>query len=75
MNAIANYRARHITLAIRRRLQTSYGAEKVVIHRDGRVHAYGYMPNSNVRGWWFAGTDRDIMADLHHEVAIKEGRA
>lgn len=31
------------------------GAERVVIKRDGSVHAYGTMPNTNQTGWYLAG--------------------
>ncbi len=29
--------------------------EKIRIRRDSTVEAYGRMPNTNERGWWFAG--------------------
>jgi lysozyme family protein len=28
--------------------------------RAGEIHAYGIMPNSNARGWWFVGYVYDV---------------
>lgn len=70
---IRNIRARHIQLVIRARLRAG-GAEKVVIHRNGQVDCYGRMPGSIVTGWYYAGDQWSIMQDLHHEIAVAEGR-
>lgn len=37
---------------------------KVRLHRDGSVSAYGRMPNSIVTGWWMVGTQAEIMAEI-----------
>ncbi len=37
---------------------------KVRIHRDGTVSAYGRMPNSVVTGWWLVGHVDDILAEI-----------
>ena len=71
MTPIKNYRARHIQLAIRTAVRVDHGAERVVIGRDGSVHAFGRMPNADKTGWFFAGHDRDIMAGIHASVAAK----
>jgi ABC-type multidrug transport system ATPase subunit len=36
-------------------------ADKVLIKRNGEIHAYGTMPNTNQSGWYLYGT-RDIVA-------------
>ena len=38
------------------------GAERVVIRRNGEVHAYGRMPNSTATGWYLAGLIGDLKA-------------
>ena len=38
---------------------------KVRLHRDGRVSAYGRMPNSTETGWWLVGHVDDILAEIH----------
>lgn len=67
---IRNIRAKHIQKAIRARCEYN-GAERTIIHHDGRVSAYGKMPNSNVAGWYFAGYAIEIMAEIHAEVAAR----
>jgi hypothetical protein len=44
-------------------------AERVRISRDGRVDAYGQMPNSIVTGWYFAGWVEDLLASIAQERA------
>jgi len=39
------------------------GVERVRITRQGDVHAYGTMPNTNQTGWYLAGSVRDIVRD------------
>jgi len=41
--------------------------EKFRISREGDVHILGQMPNSVVRGWWFAGYASDILTQLDRE--------
>ena len=57
---------------IRYKLQRSTNgatAECFRFHRDGRVSAYGAMPNANyVIGWWLVGTAAGILADIHQAV-------
>lgn len=43
-------------------------AERVVIKRNGEVHAYGRMPNTNQVGWYLKGY-RDELAALYAEEA------
>jgi hypothetical protein len=31
------------------------------ITRDGKVHAYGRMPNSIVTGWWLVGYAEEVL--------------
>lgn len=38
---------------------------KVRIHRDGTVSAYGRMPNSTQTGWWSVGHVDDLLAEMH----------
>lgn len=37
---------------------------KVRIHRDGTVSAYGRMPNSIATGWWLVGHVNDLLAEI-----------
>jgi len=46
------------------------GAERVRITRNGEVHAFGVMPNTNTTGWYFAGYDKDVLAELR-EIAAR----
>ena len=75
MTDIRNLRARHIQTAIRRHIEVNHGAERIRLHRDGRVSAYGRMPNSTVIGWWFAGYDEDIVEQIHAHVAAIDATA
>ena len=36
-------------------------AEKVVIKRNGEIHAYGIMPNSTSTGWYLYGYRDEIV--------------
>lgn len=47
---------------IRNRILES--ADRVVIKRDGEVHAYGIMPNTNRTGWYLVGY-RDDLARMY----------
>ncbi len=47
-------------------------AERIRFHRDGRVSAYGAMPNANhVIGWWLVG----YAAEIHQAVRDADARA
>jgi hypothetical protein len=49
-------------IAIRHALRAMFGARRYRITRDGEIHAYGTMPNSNITGWWlFAQTVNDAI--------------
>jgi hypothetical protein len=41
--------------AIRQALREMFGTRRHRITRGGEIHAYGVIPNSNVRGWWLYG--------------------
>lgn len=45
------------------------GADRVRIARNGEVHAYGVLPNTNRTGWYFAGWT-DVILDAIAERAI-----
>jgi hypothetical protein len=75
MTDLRNFRARHIQIAIRRHLEVNHGAVRSRLHRDGRVSAYGRMPNSAEIGWWFAGYDKDIVKQIHAHVALIDAGA
>lgn len=50
------------------------GVERVDI-RDGEVHAYGVMPNTNQTGWYLAGCVDDLVAEvraLQNSTAMRE---
>ncbi|WP_165823392.1 hypothetical protein [Metarhizobium album] len=44
-------------------------ADKVVIKRNGEVHAYGVMPNSNVTGWYLVGFRDELAREFEGEAA------
>jgi len=44
-------------------------AERVRIARNGEVHAYGVLPNTNQTGWYFAGW-ADAILDAIAERAV-----
>lgn len=44
-------------------------AEKAVIKRNGEVHAYGTMPNSNQTGWYLVGFRDDLARIFDGEAA------
>lgn len=46
-------------------LRRDYGAGKYRITRDGEVHAYGEMPNSDTIGWYFVGYDNDLRREYN----------
>lgn len=39
-------------------------AERVIIKRNGEVHAYGRMPNSTATGWYLVGYRDDLAREL-----------
>ena len=43
-------------------------AERVRFRRDGGVDAIGIMPNTDKRGWWFAGWADELAALLPEAV-------
>jgi hypothetical protein len=44
-------------------------AQTVVIHKDGAVHAFGTIPNTSQRGWYFVGWKNELKREYAHEVA------
>jgi hypothetical protein len=74
MTYIRNINARHIQAGIRAHIMAK-GADRVVIKRNGEVHAHGVMPGSIATGWYFAGTNWDILADIHRAVSVSDARA
>jgi len=45
--------------AVRQALRREFGPRKYRITHSGIIEAYGPMPNSNRRGWWFYGHVND----------------
>ena len=43
------------------------GAEKTRITRNGEIHCLGQMPNSIVRGCYFAGFAPDVLDQIEQE--------
>jgi hypothetical protein len=39
-------------------------AERTRITRNGEVHAYGVIPNTNQTGWYFAGFADDVLDQI-----------
>jgi len=52
--------------AIRQALRSMFGARRYRITREGEIHAWGVMPNTNATGWWLYGWigDETTMARL-----------
>ena len=51
--------------ALIRRYVESIGAERYRITRDGEVHVYGIMPNTNRAGWYlFAQSTAEARARI-----------
>ena len=44
-------------------------AERVRITRNGEVHAYGVLPNTNYTGWYFAGFADHILGEIAYRAA------
>jgi len=44
-------------------------AERVRITRNGEVHAYGVLPNTNRTGWYLAGFADDILDTIAYRAA------
>lgn len=42
-------------------------ASSVLIKRDGAVHAYGQMPNTNRDGWYLVGQRDELIRQYEHE--------
>lgn len=42
--------------SIRAALISTFGARQYRITRDGEIHVYGTMPNTNTVGWYLYGT-------------------
>jgi hypothetical protein len=40
------------------------GAAKVRMMADGSVNVYGTMPNTDKTGWYFAGWDSELLAEV-----------
>jgi hypothetical protein len=55
---------------VRQKLRERFGSGRYRITRDGEIHAYGQMPNSNLTGWWLFGylSDEETMHRLGIEV-------
>lgn len=51
------------------------GVERVRINRDGEIHAYGTMPNTQQRGWYLAGYVDDIVRAPTHQHMLAVGIA
>ena len=43
--------------------------ERVRITRNGEVHAYGVLPNTNQTGWYFAGFADNILGEIAYRAA------
>ena len=46
--------------------------ERVRIKRNGEVHCFGKMPNSNRRGWYLAGFDHNLLWRLEEERRVTQ---
>jgi len=56
----AAYYANQRTAKLRELLRRDYGAGKYRLTKDGDVHVYGTMPNTNQTGWYLLGTRRHV---------------
>lgn len=44
-------------------------AERVTIKRNGEVHAFGTMPNTNQTGWYLVGFRDELAREFENERA------
>ena len=44
------------TKALRTALRAKFGTRQYLITKDGMVHVYGTMPNTNQEGWYLLGS-------------------
>jgi elongation factor G len=44
--------------------------EVALVTRDGEVHAYGEMPNSDATGWYFVGYDNDLRREYNVQANV-----
>lgn len=56
----AAYYANQRTAKLRELLRRDYGAGKYRLTKDGDVHVYGTMPNTNQTGWYLLGSRRRV---------------
>jgi hypothetical protein len=51
---------------IKQALRRKFGDRKYRITRNGEIHVYGTMPNTNQEGWWQYGwiDDAETMARI-----------
>lgn len=50
-------------------------AERIRITRNGEVHVYGRMPNTNTTGWYFAGFSENLLDQISEEERRAEADA
>ena len=48
---------------IRKILRNTFGSRKYRITRDGEIHVYGTMPNTNQTGWYLFGHLGDAVTE------------
>lgn len=48
------------TARLRELLRRDYGAGKYRLTKDGNVHVYGTMPNTNRASWYLLGSRRHV---------------
>lgn len=58
-----------MTLKDRAAIRAFTPGERIRITRNGEVHAYGVLPNTNQTGWYFAGWSDHILDRIACEAA------
>ena len=59
----AAYYANQRTAKLRELLRRDHGTGKYRLTKDGDVHVYGKMPNTNQTGWYLLGSRRHVEAE------------
>ena len=59
----AAYYANKRTLKLRDLLRRDHGAGKYRLTKDGDVHVYGTMPNTNQIGWYLLNSRSHVESD------------
>lgn len=55
---------------IRSQILADRDVERVTIKRNGEVHVYGVMPNTNQTGWYLAGYRDEMVRGFEYKAGV-----